>query len=78
MAAFLLMNLTSNFSTNKLTTNERGRGVQREYFEYLSHGRLAYNNAWAKVSKMTCFLRITNIYQHVKCSVFTEIIFIRH
>jgi hypothetical protein len=27
---------------------------------------------------MTCFLRITNIYQHVKCSVVTEFIFNRH
>jgi len=32
-------------------TNERGRGVEREYFENLSHGRLAYINARAKVSK---------------------------
>jgi len=76
MAAFRLMNLNSNFSTKKLTTNERA--VVCEYFENLSHGRLAYNNACAKVSKITCFLRITNIYQHVKFSVVTEFIFNRH
>ena len=41
MTAFRLMNLTSNFSTKNLTTNESARGVDREYFEDMSHGRLA-------------------------------------